>query len=258
MGDEDAEAEGAVELFGVLRLQLATGTASGYVGVRHVKKSKKRPWQAWVHIKGERRRCLGSFRKPQEGAVARARALACGPETLPSPRKQAARNSGVAECRPGARLICFLTCCTACDYVHRSVLCAVKRSADVALASDAPDTLTNHDNENVHFQLAGGGCVPPSAAAAHACAYIQRIHSAVFSVQCSDRSAASARPASAPGCGSLWHGHACPAATVMRARQGAIERAGSGASAPQRFVDNLWITCVCVRVRTWITLDNCG
>ena len=63
------------------------------------------------------------------------------------------------------------SCCTAYDYVHRSVLCAVKRSADVALASDAPDTLTNHDNENVHFQLAGGGCVPPSAAAAHACAY---------------------------------------------------------------------------------------
>ena len=96
MGDEDAEPEGAVEIFGVLRLPLASGTASGYVGVRHVKKSKKRPWQAWVHIKGEKRRCLGSFRSPQEGAVARARAVSCGPETLPSPRRQAARNSGAA------------------------------------------------------------------------------------------------------------------------------------------------------------------
>ena len=38
MGDKDAEPEGAVEIFGVLRLPLASGTASGYVGVRHVKK----------------------------------------------------------------------------------------------------------------------------------------------------------------------------------------------------------------------------
>ena len=96
MADEDAEPEVGVETFGVLRLPLAARTASGYVGVRHVPKSKIRPWQAWVHIKGERRRCLGSFRKPQEAAVARAKALACGPETLPSPRKQAARDSGAA------------------------------------------------------------------------------------------------------------------------------------------------------------------
>jgi len=101
MGDEDAEAEGEVELFGVLRLPLASGTASGYVGVRHVAKSKKRPWQAWVKVKGDkRRRCLGSFKSPQEGAVARARALACGPDNLPSPRKQAARNSGAVACHP--------------------------------------------------------------------------------------------------------------------------------------------------------------
>ena len=58
----------------------------------------------------------------------------------------------------------------------RYVLCAVKRSADAALATDAPDTLTNHDNENVHFQLAGGGCVPSSALAAHACAYREGPH----------------------------------------------------------------------------------
>ena len=99
MADEDAEPEVGVETFGVLRLPLAARTgraATTYVGVRRVTKSKIRPWQAWVHIKGERRRCLGSFTKPQEAAVARAKALACGPETLPSPRKQAARDSGAA------------------------------------------------------------------------------------------------------------------------------------------------------------------
>ena len=92
MGDEEAS-EGAFEMFGVLRLPLATGTASGYLGVRPTN-SKKNPWQGWVHLKGEKRRTLGSFRTPQQAAVARARALACGAETLPSPRRQAARNSG--------------------------------------------------------------------------------------------------------------------------------------------------------------------
>ena len=96
MGDEDArEPEGAVELFGVLRLPLASRTPSGYVGVRRVAKSQKRPWQAWIKIRGDkRRRCLGSFKSPQEAAVVRARAVSCGVETLPSPRKQAARSSG--------------------------------------------------------------------------------------------------------------------------------------------------------------------
>ena len=105
MGDtRDAGPEARVDIFGVLRLPLAAGTASGYLGVRHITKSKIRPWQAWIHIKGERRRCLGSFTKPQEAAVARARALACGPETLPSPRKQAARNSGAALLTRAVRL----------------------------------------------------------------------------------------------------------------------------------------------------------
>ena len=86
---------------------LAPETKSGYVGVRPTK-SKKRPWQAWIHIKGEEARSGAAlvhsgFRTPQEAAVARARVMACGAElgaeTLPSPRRQAARNSDIAECR---------------------------------------------------------------------------------------------------------------------------------------------------------------
>ena len=78
---------GTSEVFGVHRLPLAPGTRSGYIGVRP-SKSKKRPWQAWVHIKGEKRRCLGSFEKRTDAAVARAAAISCGVELLPSPRKQ--------------------------------------------------------------------------------------------------------------------------------------------------------------------------
>lgn len=95
MGEEVEGEEGTeqVEVFGVHRLPLAPGTQSGYRGVRP-NKSKKRPWQAWVHIKGEKRRCLGSFETEREAAVARAAAISCGVESLPSPRKQASRKSG--------------------------------------------------------------------------------------------------------------------------------------------------------------------
>ena len=41
-GEEDA---GPCEVFGLLRLPLKPGTASGYVGVQRIA-SKKRPWQA--------------------------------------------------------------------------------------------------------------------------------------------------------------------------------------------------------------------
>ena len=93
--EESEEEEEQVEIFGVHRLQLAPGTQSGYIGVRP-NKSRKRPWQAWVHIKGEKRRCLGSFEKKTDAAVTRAAAISCGVESLPSPRKQAARNSGAS------------------------------------------------------------------------------------------------------------------------------------------------------------------
>ena len=93
MGDAETSDKESFETFGVHRLPLALGTKSGYVGVRPTK-SKTRPWQAWVHIKDEKRRCLGSFKSPQEAAVARATAAANGIELLPSPRSQAPRNSG--------------------------------------------------------------------------------------------------------------------------------------------------------------------
>ena len=106
MEGEDAAEQ--IEVFGVHRLALAPATRSGYVGVRPTK-SKRRAWQAWVHIKGEKRRCLGSFNTPQEAAVARAGALTLGPDTLPSPRKQAARHSGATVCGPHTQSLCSLT-----------------------------------------------------------------------------------------------------------------------------------------------------
>ena len=106
VGSDDEE--GPFEVFGVHRLKLAPSTRSGYVGVRPTK-SKKPSWQAWVHIKGEKRRCLGSFKSPHFAAVQRAVALACGTELLPSPRKQAPRNSGrrraTLEPRPSVVLV---------------------------------------------------------------------------------------------------------------------------------------------------------
>ena len=77
--EEGEESEGTkeFEVFGVHRLPLAPGTQSGYLGVRP-NKSKKRPWQAWIHIKGEKRRCLGSFAKRREAAVARAAEVIAG------------------------------------------------------------------------------------------------------------------------------------------------------------------------------------
>ena len=92
---EEAEGEGHFEVFGVHRLQLAPGRKSGYTGVRRTASGK---WQPWIHLKGQKRRTLGSFEKEREAAVARAVALACGPETLPSPRKQTPRNPGAAAC----------------------------------------------------------------------------------------------------------------------------------------------------------------
>ena len=66
---EEEEGTEQFEVFGVHRLPLAPGTRSGYLGVRPTK-SKKRPWQAWIHIKGDKRRCLGSFEKKREATSA--------------------------------------------------------------------------------------------------------------------------------------------------------------------------------------------
>ena len=89
------EEEGPVEVFGVHRLELAPNTKSGYIGVRPTN-SQKRPWQAWLSLRGQKRRNVGSFKTPREAAVARAAAKATGGHLLPSPRKQAPRKSGAA------------------------------------------------------------------------------------------------------------------------------------------------------------------
>jgi len=96
--EEGEDEEGPIEVFGVHRLQLAPGTKSGYTGVRPCK-SKKNPWQAWLSLKGEKRRNVGSFKTPRDAAVARAAAKASGAHLLRSPRQQAPRTKGAAACR---------------------------------------------------------------------------------------------------------------------------------------------------------------
>ena len=97
MESDEEEEEGPCEWIGVLRLPLKAGSKSGYVGVQRVN-SKKRPWQATITCPGKKRRTVGSFKKPEEAAAARAEAKASGANLLPSPRKQAPRNSGLERC----------------------------------------------------------------------------------------------------------------------------------------------------------------
>lgn len=131
MEGEGEEADASIEVCGVHKLLLAPGTKSGYVGVRATK-SNKCPWQAWVHIKGERRRCLGSFKYRRDAAVARAAALACGPETLPSPRKQASRKSGAAASCP-----IHLCCHASLLHTRLTVLGSESLNGQSAHAADA-------------------------------------------------------------------------------------------------------------------------
>jgi hypothetical protein len=119
-GSDDEETEGPHEVFGVHLLKLAPGSRSGYIGVRP-NKSKARPWQAWVHIKGEKRRCLGSFKSPHAAAVQRAVTLACGTDSLPSPRKQAPRNSGRRHPHDSRALLCLASQLCACLTARRHV-----------------------------------------------------------------------------------------------------------------------------------------
>jgi len=90
-GEEDA---GPCEVFGLLRLPLKPGTASGYVGVQRIA-SKKRPWQATLKPPGRKRLNVGCFKTSQEAVLARAQAKAEGSDIIPSQRKQAARSSAV-------------------------------------------------------------------------------------------------------------------------------------------------------------------
>lgn len=98
-GEESEEDSGPFEEVGVLRLPLKPGTASGYVGVQR-STSKKRPWQATLKVAGRGRLNVGSFKKPLDAAVARAREKLTNGRFLSSPRKQAARSSGLELRRP--------------------------------------------------------------------------------------------------------------------------------------------------------------
>ena len=88
--ESEEDDAGPFEEFGVLRLPLKPGTASGYVGVT----SKKRPWQATLTVRGRKRLNVGSFKKPFDATVARAQEKLSNGRTFASPRKQAARNLG--------------------------------------------------------------------------------------------------------------------------------------------------------------------
>ena len=93
MESEEEDAGPFVEV-GALRLPLKPGTASGYVGVQR-STSKKRPWQATLTVAGRGRLNVGQFKKPLDAAVARAQEKLTNGDSLSSPRKQAARRSGV-------------------------------------------------------------------------------------------------------------------------------------------------------------------
>ena len=94
MEDDEEEEHGPCEWFGLRRIPLKPGTASGYLGVQRTK-SKKRPWQATVSRPGKKRVGLGSFKKPIEAAVARAN------KGLGSPSRPEPTEAGSAKLRFG-------------------------------------------------------------------------------------------------------------------------------------------------------------
>ena len=84
------------------RLRLTPGSASGYYGV--IQNKGKSKWQGMGYDpnKQTRRPLPGLFEKPQDAAVQVARFDArfrLGAEKIPSPKKHAARGTGVA-CAP--------------------------------------------------------------------------------------------------------------------------------------------------------------
>jgi hypothetical protein len=143
--EESEDEEGPIEVFGIHRLELAQGTKSGYIGVRPGK-SHKNPWQAWLSLKGEKRRNVGSFKTPRDAAVARAAAKASGAHLLPSPRKQAPRKKGAAACRLPpvesflSRSIAFTVPCSTLMILHRKTLSRSRVHAPHAVRLE-PDLL---------------------------------------------------------------------------------------------------------------------
>ena len=204
MESEEEEEHGPCEWFGLRRIPLKPGTASGYLGVQRTK-SKKRPWQATVSRPGKKRVDLGSFKKPIEAAVARAEAKASGVHLVPSPRKQAPRNSGSELCPPPVTLhhpvisILMLSCSTRADYASQ----AIDGSHDPAHAA-------RHLRERLNDGSARGSATERrSRARCKRRSLYSTMRSMVW--RAADRPATSAGPF-ASGCGSIWPGLACPVA----------------------------------------------
>ena len=206
-GEESEEDSGPFEEDGVLRLPLKPGTASGYVGVQR-STSKKRPWQATLQVAGRGRLNVGSFKQPRRAAVARAEAKLTNGDSLSSPRKQAARSSGV-ELRPAPPLSAFpfAECCSQCS--PRLALVFSSQTLDCR----GPHTPHAARCERDPFYM---GKRRECAAECRGRVRCERsVHTTVCS--CAWRAAcpaASARPAIASGCGSFWAGLASIAAEL--------------------------------------------
>ena len=202
MEDDDEEEHGPCEWVGVLRIPLKPGTASGYLGVQRTK-SKKRPWQATVSRPGKKRVGLGSFKRPVDAAVARAEAKVSGVHLVPSPRKQAPRNSGSESCPPPVTLnhpvisILMLSCST-----HAAL-------GSEAIEGTHPAHAARHQRERINDGSARGSATERgSRARCNRRSLYSTMRSMVW--RAADRPATSAGPF-ASGCGSIWPGLACPA-----------------------------------------------
>ena len=223
---EESEGEDGTpfEEFGALRLPLKPGTLSGYVGVQRTT-SKKRPWQATVKLPGRKRLNVGSFKEPHYAAVARAQALAAAPETLPSPRKQAPRNSGAWDC-------------AALWSLSLSSTQSLTYSARLAVVSQAVDSRGPHaphasrgQREPLAKVVGGRRDARRRSRARSERSLLSAVRSELWRAE---RPAAAVGPAPTPGCGSLWAGHSYASAAVTRTRSGPGRERGARASAIKR------------------------
>ena len=215
-GEESEEEDGTpFEEFGALRLPLKPGTLSGYVGVQRTT-SKKRPWQATVKLPGRKRLNVGSFKEPHYAAVARAQALAAAPETLPSPRKQAPRNSGAWDC-------------AALWSLSLSSTQSLTYSARLAVVSQAVDSRGPHAPHASRGQREPLAKVVGGRRDARRRSRARSERSLLSAVRSellwrAERPAAAVGPAPTPGCGSFCTSHSDAAAALILTRSGARPR----------------------------------
>jgi hypothetical protein len=240
MEGKGKKSEPWVEVVGVHSLPLAPGTLSGYVGVR-LNNSKKRSWQAWVHIKGAR-----------SGAalvLLRTRQKPRWPGQLPSPvvlnryralgsRLRVSQVPLTATSRSHSLFVCF--------HHTFSLLCSYLMIMDSkTLSARGFHTAPDVRHERDLFWLAADGQRSKSAAKR---AFAERIQLLIskhveWRATCP---ATPARPAIAYRCGSHLHGRPMRAAGRVRCIWDRWARAGSvectRATASYRTV-SMWIMC---------------